>query len=205
MRFIKENPALAAGIGLPFLLVIFFSLSTAITQWAVEPPKHDMFFTVNTSNCIGGEAMARFDFSEGKVKAKYSYPKSENNYVNCYENQKLYRFSVANLSSSEITFEIPKKNDSIEIVSGWREFEIPELKNIQITNNVKAPDGYEFITQNNYHSGGIFLFSGGYGYRDIVVIKKNGRNVKIAPFGNRYYSYSDINFLGWVVSEGSKQ
>ena len=203
MRFIKENPALAAGIGLPFLLVIFFSFSAAVTQWTVEPPKYDVFFTVQSSQCIAGDAKANFSFASGKIKAKYIYQKKENNYVNCYDNQRIYRFNAKNLVSKEITFEVPAKNEDSQ---EWKEFDVAELKDLKIDNSPVALDGYSFKKSDAYYRGGFFPFFGGYNYRDGMVISKNGRTIRILPVDEgSYYSYNNINFLGWVVSEGEQK
>ncbi|MEQ1790594.1 MAG: hypothetical protein ABL857_09140, partial [Rickettsiales bacterium] len=183
MRFIKENPALAAGIGLPFLLVIFFSFSTVIMQWAVEPPKYDVLFTVQNSQCIN-DAKVRFDFSNGRIVAKYNYPKKENNYTNCYDGQKIYRFEAKKLGSKEITFTIAEKNEADKTISDWHNLQVEELANLQIDNNQVAPDGYIFGTGNGYYRGGFFPFFGGYNYRDGITISKNGRTVRLLQSDN---------------------
>ncbi len=202
MRFIKENPALAAGIGLPVLLVIFFTLATVIPQWTVASPQYDLIFTVQDYQCIGGEAKVNFDSAGGKIKAKYSYPKKENNYVNCSDSQHLYRFNAKNMISREITFELPAKQDGIY---DWQKLEISELQNLQIDNNPIAPDGYRFSGKDGYYSGGIFPFGGYHSYNGMN-ISKNGRAIDLTPINReRYYSYNNINFLGWVVSEGDKK
>jgi|CXWL01.1.fsa_nt_gi hypothetical protein len=198
MSFVKENPALAAGIGLPVLLVIFFTLATLIPKWTVAPPEYDVVFTVQDYQCIGGEAKVNFDYAGGKIKAKYSYPKKENNYVNCNDNQHLYRFNAKNMVSREITFELPAKKEGI---SDWQQFEVVELQNLKIDNNPIAPDGYKFSGKDGYYSGGIFPFGGYHSYNGMS-ISKNGRAIDLSPINReRYYSYNNINFLGWVVSE----
>lgn len=202
MRFVKENPALAAGIGLPVLLVIFFTLATLIPKWTVAPPQYDLIFTVQDYQCIGGEAKANFDYLSGKIKAKYSYPKKENNYANCNDNQYIYRFNAKNMISREITFELPARKDGVH---DWQQFEIAELKNLQIDNNPIAPDGYRFSAKDGYHSGGWFPFGGHHSYNGMN-ISKNGRAIDLTPINReRYYSYNDIRFLGWVVSEGEQK
>lgn len=202
MRFVKENPALAAGIGLPVLLVIFFVLATLIPQWTVEPPQYDAIFTVPDYQCRDGEAKVSFEFVTGKIKAKYSYPKKDNGYVNCSGNERIYRFNAKTLVSREITFEIPAKN---ETNSEPQQFSVPELSDLKIDNNELAPDGYRFNGRNSYYSGGFFPFDN-YHYHNGMSISKGGRVVSLSPINNdRYYSYSDINFLGWIIPEGDKK
>lgn len=208
MRFIKENPALAAGIGLPFLLVIFFTFSTVIMQWAVESPKYDAIFAIQDTNCLNGDAVVSFNFADGKVKARYSYPKVENNYRNCHANQSIYRFEAKNLTSRKITFELPEESEDSKTTSDWHKFEIAELANLQIDNSQVSPDGYNFKNKNGYYNGYFSPFFGGYRYRDSVVISKNGRNIKILPTDNRYYNYyayDNVIFLGWVISDTGRK
>ncbi len=134
----------------------------------------------------------------GNIKAKYSYP--ENN--TCSYSQEIYRFSAKNLTSKEITFEIPAKNeDSKE----WKEFEIEELKSLEIDNSPVAPDGYIFNGEGKGYSHGMFWF--GYRTYNGISINKNGRKISISPVtSEQNYSYSAVDFLGWVVSEeGEKQ
>lgn len=202
MRFVRENPALAAGIGLPFLLVIFFTLATVIPQWTVAPPEYDVIFIVPDYQCREGEAKVEFDFALGKIKAKYSYPKKENDYVNCNGNERVYRFNAKTMISREITFELPPKKDAN---TEGRQFEIPELTNLKIDNNPVAQDGYRFNGRDGYYSSGFFPFDN-YHYRNGMSISKNGRAVAISPINDdRYYSYSEVDFLGWVIPEGDKK
>ncbi len=203
MKFIKENPALAAGIGLPFLLVILFALASIIPKWLVAPPSYDLIFTIQDFSCKNGDGKANFDNIDGRIKAKYIYPKKENNYINCSDNQRIYRFFANIQNSREITFELPAKKEEM---TDWNDFEITELKELRIDNNPVAPDGYTFSAGSNYYSSGFFLFGGGYSYRDTAAIYKDGRLVSIIPLEkDRYYYGNQIKFLGWVASDGEKK
>lgn len=195
MRFIKENPALAAGIGLPFLLVIIFSLAAAIPSWLVAPPQYDLLFTATQYN-NNSDIEVRFQVVSGGVKAEQRKIEKVNNYYN-NNSPRLYRYNVRNNSVKEIVLS-PKSDDSKD----WHEFSVPEVKSLKLDNNSKAPDGYEFASQYGYSGGGLFFPFSNH-YRDGVSIVKDGRAIAIPQMErNRYYYGSDVKLLGWVVSEG---
>lgn len=199
MRFVRENPALAAGIGLPVLLVIFFTLATLIPQWTVAPPEYDVIFSIRDYGCISGDAKANFEVFDGRIKAKYIYvTKEQNNYANCSDNERIYRFDAKNMVSREITVKLPGKQENSP---NWQDFEVAELKDLQIDNNPVAPDGYKFTGTGDYYYGGLFPFYGSSSSKGMS-ISKNGRAISISPINReRYYSYNNINLLGWVISE----
>jgi hypothetical protein len=200
MRFIKENPALAAGIGLPVLLIIFFSLATIIPQWFVEPPEYDLLFTVNERKCNENSVDVRLKIIDEKIKAEYLYPKKEND---CYYNKKIYLFSAKNLTSQEIPYEIPAKD---AIIIYWKQFDIAKISSLKLQDQTIAKDGYEFRNRNCYSGGGFFPFFGESNYMNSVAIAKNGRNVRVFPITNdRYYSYYNIEFLGWIIPDGEQK
>ncbi len=201
MRFIKENPALSAGIGLPVLLVLLFSLATIIPQWLVAPPQYDVIFVMRNQPCVGEESKVSFEFIKGKIRAKYIYPKNANGSVSCYDSQKLFRFDAKNMTSKEITFEVPAKNED---GAEWKELEIEELKNIKLDNSPVAPDGYEFVNVDNDYRGGISPFAGR-SNRTGLVISKSGRKFEIlSDSRDRFYHYGNTGFIGWVIPEGEK-
>src|SRR5687768_14291372 len=53
-RLIKKNPALATGILLPVLLVVLFSIAALVPKFLVEPPGHDLLFSVKSYSLQAG-------------------------------------------------------------------------------------------------------------------------------------------------------
>lgn len=197
MRFIKENPALAAGIGLPFLLVIFFSLAAVIPQWLVADPQYDFLFS-DTQYHKNSDVEVRFQVVDGAIKIEQRKPDKDNSYNSTH----LYRYNTKNNSVQEIALS-PKSDDNKD----WHEFSVSEIKSLKLDNNSKSLDGYEFAGQYGYYSGGgLFFFGGGGRYRDGLSLVKNGRVVYISQTrGDRLYYSRDAKFLGWVISEGDKK
>jgi len=203
MRFIKENPSLAAGIGLPILLLVFFSLASIIPQWTVAPPKYDLLFSIEENRCDDKKPSVNFKLVGSSMKAEYLYPEKKDNYSNCYQYKKLYRFSAAKNESREIVYDVPAKDKQI---TDWKNFEIAEVKNLKLDGSKKAKDGYEFFGRyDRYYGGGLFFFGGGYSSRNMVSINNSGRAVNISPFNkDSEYYYSNVEFIGWVEEEGAK-
>lgn len=198
MRFIKENPALAAGIGLPFLLVVIFSLAAVIPQWLVAPPQYDLLFIANQYN-NNSDTEIRLQVVGGVLKAEQRKLERVNNYYN-NNVPHLYRYSVRNNSVQEINLSPKSTVESKD----WQEFSVPEVQSLKLDNNSKAPDGYEFAGQYGYSGGSIFFPFGGR-YRDGVSIIKDGRAVALPKIDGSYYYPGNVKFLGWIVSEGDKK
>ena len=199
MHFIKENPSLAAGIGLPVLLLILFSLAAFIPQWLVVPPKYDLLFSkIIYNDCNFKNAMIDFHTIDNHIEAKYKYPEVDNN--SCGKTRKLYRFFVKNLSSQEIAFDAPAKQKSKDLE--WTIFKIKEVESLKISSNSIAPDGYKFY-RDGYDDRGIFpIFFGNHSYYGSYIIK-GGRKIEL-NHSSEDYSYDNIEFLGWIIPDGEQ-
>jgi hypothetical protein len=200
MRFIKENPALAAGIGLPVLLVILFSVAAAIPKWTVAPPEYDLLFTTNQYD-RNSDVEVRFQVVDGHIKAQQRKVDKNNSYNNNLPH--LYRYNVKSNNIREIAVSTNLPGDS----QGWQELPVPEVDSLKIDSNIKAPDGYEFRNEYGYYRGDMFLFPfGGSRYYNGVSIVKDGRSVSFPEIGsNRYYYGNEVKFLGWIIAEESRK
>ncbi|MEZ5691025.1 MAG: hypothetical protein R3D71_05100 [Rickettsiales bacterium] len=197
MKFIKENPALAAGIGLPIILIIFFYIATAIPRWTVAPPKYNLVFSVQEYSGCRKEPEVNFKTVNGKIAAEYKYNKN-----NVCNNKKLYIFDAKTLVSREINFNMPPEDGEVGI---WKKFDIPELESIKLDNSPVSPDGYQFADNYRYnYRSGFFPFGGYYGGRNGLAINKDGRVFRIYPNNGKNYSYSINNtyLLGWIIADG---
>lgn len=199
MKFIKENPALAAGVGLPVLLVILLILATLIPQWTVAPPQYDFLFT-SSSYENKNDYEVRFSVRDGKLKAEQhrddDYRKSNSQ----YDLNHLYRYDAKTGNVSEISFNT--KNDVED--NKWNEFEVESAKSLQLSNNSIAPDGYQFYGDGSYYSGGGMFFPfGGSSYHSGIFLAKSGRKVTVPLTTiNRYsYNYYNTKFIGWVIPQ----
>jgi hypothetical protein len=52
--FLRENPTIAFGLGLPLLLVVVFLLISGIPALLVEPPQYDLLYATEYNNYPNG-------------------------------------------------------------------------------------------------------------------------------------------------------
>lgn len=52
--FLKENPTIAFGLGLPLLLVLLFLLVSGIPTLLVAPPQYEVLYTTESYNYPNG-------------------------------------------------------------------------------------------------------------------------------------------------------
>jgi hypothetical protein len=201
MRVLKENPALAVGIGLPILVVIFFAVATIVPSWLVAPPQYDVLFAVNIPNYAAHEPSngeIKFAASNGHLKA---YRRFDPKQACCPNNMQLYMFEAKTGRVHEIFIEpvsAPANADG-----NWKEFTVPEAEKLQIDPSTIAPDGYEFHDRSGY-GGEVWPFFAGHSVHDRMAIGKQGREVTIPlPVSNNIY-ISNAQFIGWVVGKDGK-
>ncbi|MDX1974498.1 MAG: hypothetical protein SFT92_02355 [Rickettsiales bacterium] len=188
MRLLKENPALAAGIGLPLLLMVFFAIASTLPGMLVEPPKYGLLFTQNKYEAASDQDI-RVTVENKKVKVLTRFWDDKN-----YNRQRprLYYFDPKTNNTREITIPVDLNNKDIQ----WKPVELPEIQNWVVDVSTTAPDGYSFSKDGSVDSGS-FLFSARSDRS--VTIYKDGNMVKIPTLSNRRYDYYNVEFLGWVT------
>ena len=186
--WMKQNPTLAAGIGLPLILVILFSIASAVPAMFVEAPKHDLlFYTHNYSNRIGADVT--LSVVNGRLKSQYKQRADQ--YSN--NTQNLYRYYAKTGQVKQITA-LPPDSGTDHL----QEFTIPEVSDLKLDTNLTAPDGYTFKPYRSNSGGDIgSLFFGGSYRMNGPLISKDGRSIPLNPASNDYYGYN-AQFLGWV-------
>ncbi len=196
MRFIRENPALAAGIGLPILVVILFFLAAVVPSWLVAPPRYDMLYTLDvyypyTLHTADSDDV-RYDVVDGHLKAYNRWNK--NRYATTMTH--LFLFDAEKMATREISSPppIPAADDN-----EWHEFPIEETKGMTLDATSVAPDGYEF--HDHYDTGEFFwpIFSS-QPDRERIFIEKNARTINLAIPGSSTYQRGNPHFLGWITS-----
>lgn len=194
MRFIKENPALAAGIGLPVLLVILFSVASMIPQWTVAPPQYDVLF-IDEQYDNTPESTYSFQVVDGRVKVKgLSISAETTKQHSGRQVQRLYRYRIASNTAEEIMLP-PAAVENTE----WQELAVPDIASLKVDSKATAPDGYIFSNRDN-NRGGIFPFDN-YSSRYAWALRKNTRIVPVQPPTGRNYYSANMKFLGWIISE----
>lgn len=200
--FLKDNPTLVFGLGLPVLLVFIFSLAASLPNLGATPPKYDVIFATNYNESYGNGAGYHISVVEGKLNLSYV---GECGYYNTPE---LYRYQPASGSIKRIDFNIPPESrkscksgqDTDHANTKVVSVDIPELATTTLNNSNPAPDGYQFTFSDEYSGGGILpsLFFGRSYYNE-PELRKGSYRIKL-PLVKNYYNYSNARFIGWVES-----
>lgn len=196
--FLRENPTIAFGLGLPLLLVVAFLLISGIPALLVEPPQYDVLYATEYYNYPNG---VRISVVDRKVQVVYQGSSAG------YQHPRLWRYSPKTGAVKEIGIMLPPglappgqspaaPQDAAKITP----IEVPDLAGLTIDSSSVAPDGYEFSAGRNGYSGDVFtdLFYSSR-YRNEAVLTKKGRSIRLPNAGNVYYS-NYTHFVGWVVS-----
>ncbi len=195
--FLRENPTIAFGLGLPLLLVMVFLLVSGIPNLLVASPQNDLLFATEYYNHQNGMQISVINQSVQVI--------DQGNLPN---NQKprIWRYHAKTGAVQEIAFTLPSRTirsgtkpattDDIAIMTP---VDVPDLEGIKVDSASIAPDGYEFSVGNRYSGnpfGSLFYSSR---YHHDAVLSKNGRRILLPDAPVRYYR-GNIHFIGWVVS-----
>ena len=197
--FLRENPTIAFGLGLPLLLVVVFLLVSGIPALVVEPPQYDVLYATEYYNYQNGVQISVVD---QKVHVIYQGAEQTN------RKPRLWRYNpktgavkeiaiivpAGGLPQADTTQQAPQEGRQTTVLS------VPDLEGLTVDSSSIAPDGYEFRLGRNRYSGHLFreLFYSSR-YRHEAVLTKNGRSIRLPNAVDRYYS-SNTHFVGWVVS-----
>ena len=193
-NWIKENLVLAVGLTLPLLLIVLFFVASVLPKSMGTPPQHEMLFsTMKYEYQKSPDYLLDFKVKDGKVMVSAKKLDEKNN---SGSSTKLMAYDGKTETVREITIDNAKAGAAA--VNG--EIILDETKNLTIDTNVTSPDGY-VLEGPNYGSSGLVggLFGGGYrnsGFR----LKKGAVGYKMPNMQPDYY-YSNVQFLGWVVSK----
>jgi len=196
--FLRENPTIAFGLGLPLLLVVIFLLVSGIPTLLVDPPQYDVIYATEYYNYQNGVQISVVD---KKVHVIYRGVDQYN------RTPRIWRYSPKTGAVQEIAYimppGLPKASQTPatpEESSTTTTISVPDLEGLAIDSSSIAPDGYEFRLGNERFSGNIFgeLFYSSR-YRHEAVLTKNGRSIRLPNAEDHYYS-SSTHFIGWVVS-----
>ncbi len=190
IQLIRRNPMLAAGILLPFIVVVFFMLATAIPRWLVDPPQYDFVFTSMQNPTSGPPIDLAIVVEDQRVKARVY--KKENAYRTM---RKLFVFDHETRSIREIPIKLPTDVDNLE---NGAYIDIPELAARTASTSRTSPDGYE-VRGPGYRGGDFFPFFGGrHSYS--FTLHKDGAVVDIPRVNDdTTYYYYNASFLGWLT------
>jgi len=200
-KFIRENPTIAFGLGLPLLLVLVFLLSSAIPTLLVANPQYDVLYVTDFYNNQSG-----IQVSVVNNKVEVIYQGSIKN----RQKPRIWRYDPKLGAVKEMSFVLPaglrqKGNKSNthnqEDVLKSTLIEVPDLEGLEVDSSSIAPDGYEFSVGTDHYSrnvfGNIFYSSRN---RHEAHLSKIGRSIRLPNGGGNYYR-GTTRFIGWVVSQ----
>ena len=195
--FLRENPTIAFGLGLPLLLVVVFLIVSGIPSLLVDPPKYDVLYTTGHNNYRN---TAQISVVEQKVQVIQHEPLPGDQWP------QLWRYSSATCAVKEIAIiwaysaPAPGQNSANQLVRRNTVINVPELDGLTVDSSSIAPDGYEFRARSGRSGnafGGLFYSSR---YNNEAVLVKDVRRVRLPNVGNRYY-YGNSQFVGWVLEQ----
>ena len=196
--YLRENPTIAFGLGLPLLLVIVFLLISGIPSLLVKPPQYDVVYATGYGNYQN-----TVQISVVNQKAQVTYQGDTNN-----RRPRLWRYNPETGAVREISITFPPSlNQTRKDSAGSKEVtmptvvDVPDLEGLTIDSSSIAPDGYEFNGGEGRYSRNVFggmFYSSRYSYE--AVLSKKGRSIRLPHSNDRYYS-RDTHFIGWVVPQ----
>lgn len=200
-NFIRDNPTIAFGLGLPLLLVVLFLAISGIPALLVAPAQHDVLYVTNYGYGNNAQNTLQIVVVGDRVQVNYL------GNTQPYQNPRLWRFNPKTGAVKEIALLLPPglapntgrpveapKNPTVTPI------EVPDLAGLKVDSSSLAPDGYLFSTGADGYSGGMFpglFYSSRYRYQAELV--KNGRSIRLPNTDGAYYDNS-VRFIGWVVS-----
>lgn len=195
--FLRENPTIAFGLGLPLLLVVVFLLISGVPALLVADPQYDVLYATEYYDNQNG---VQISVVEQKVQVIYQGSLKNG------RKPRLWRYDPKTGAVREIAIILPPdlapadaKSDASREASKTTLIDVPDLKGLTVDSSSIAPDGYEFSVGGKRYSGNLFgeLFYSSR-YRHTAVLTKNGRSIRLPDSADQYYSYN-TRFIGWVV------
>lgn len=196
--FIRENPTIAFGLGLPLLLVLLFLLISGLPSLLVDPPRHDVLYATEYYNNQQGVQISVVD---QKVVVSYRgnaqvrpLPRLWRYYSKTGAVQEIAILLPPNLTSSGATTAEPQ-----DILTSTP-IKVPDVEGMVVDSSSIAPDGYEFSSGSDRYSRNVFdgLFNSSR-YRHQATLSKDGRSIRL-PNADTYYYSQNTRFIGWVMS-----
>jgi hypothetical protein len=196
-KFLRENPTIAFGLGLPIVIVVIFLLVSGIPSVLVDDPEYDLIYATEYYGNGNGVQIAVLN---QEIQVTY------NGNSLGYSTARLWRYSPKTGSVREISIVLPpgllpagSREATPEAASQVTPIPVPDLTGVAIDASSVAPDGYEFSSGADGYSND-FIFTGMFSsrYRRQAVLIKNGRSIRLPNTDATYYS-NYTRFIGWVV------
>lgn len=197
-QYLRENPTITFGLGLPLLLVIAFMLISGIPALLVDAPLHDVLYATDYYNQQNGVQIAVIN---RKVQVVY-----RGNSLG-YQNPRLWRYNPKTGAVQEIAILVPPglAPPTPGVITPATEqtitpISVADLADLTVDPSSIAPDGYEFTSGASDYSRDMFtgmFYSQRYGAG--AALTKSGRSIRL-PHAGTDYSSTYTRLVGWVVA-----
>jgi hypothetical protein len=201
-NFIRDNPTIAFGLGLPLVLVVVFLAISGIPALLVPPAQHDVLYATNYTHYNNAQNTVQIAVIGDRVQVNYV------GNTQPYQQPRLWRFNPRTGAVKEIALLLPpglapNTGRPIEAQQSpsITPMEVPDLVGLKVDSSSLAPDGYAFSASAEGYSGRVFtgLFYSSR-YRSQAELLKNGRSIRLPNTDGAYYYGNAVRFIGWVVS-----
>lgn len=196
-KFLRENPTIAFGLGLPLLLVVVFLLVSGVPSLLVAAPQYDVLYATQYYDFANGVQISVVD---QKVQVVYRGG------AQGYQRPRLWRYSAKTGAVQEIAILLPAdvapepNAAGSEASSRVVTIDVPALVELTVDPSSIAPDGYEFSAGATDYPRDVFSELFGFSrYRNEAVLEKDGRSIRL-PSADGVYYYGNTRFIGWVIS-----
>lgn len=197
--FLRDNIVLVAAFALPALVAVLFVLATAIPQWTVSPPQHDLVLRVEQYAQPQPEVAVEFMVRDGRLEAIVRpVPRPENPAMGIPYVQRwtLLLFDHEAMQVREVPVDLPRTvppGDTRTVV-------VEALAGRRVTSDTVAPDGYRVTNLSTGGGGGIVgeLFGMDRRYRRGIAVGKDGRTIRLELPAPHRDTYGVIAPIGWI-------
>jgi hypothetical protein len=202
-KWIKQNLVLVSGIVLPVLLVAGFFVLNRMPGMLADPPANDFLLVAYRYDYRNpGAYYLSFEVRDGKLSGRAIPRGDDNRYVN-RQHAGIFLYRAGDNSFDEFTFDLPEGLDDLkESVA----LDLAEAGELKLDKRKKSADGYQFEYLGYRGRGGLLgeLFGMGRRHASNYVLKKGNVYFDLPnPTAGPNHYQNDLQFMGWVVKEGS--
>ena len=199
-KFIRDNPTIAFGLGLPLLLVAVFLAISGIPTLLVAPAQYDVLYATNYNYYNNAQNAIQIAVVGDRVQVSYV------GNTQPYQTPRLWRFNPKTGAVKEIALQLPPglapnsgRPVEAEKAPSVTPINVPDLAELKVDSSSLAPDGYRFNSGAEGYRGNVFdgLFFGSR-YRNQAELIKDGRSIRLPNTEDGAYG-NTVRFVGWVL------
>ncbi len=200
-QFIRDNPTIAFGLGLPLLLVAVFLAISGIPVLLVAPAQYEVLYATHYNFHNNPHNAIRIAVVGDRVQVSYV------GNTQPYQTPRLWRFNPKTGAVKEIALPLPPglapnsgRPVEAEKTPSVTPIDVPDLAGLRVDSSSLAPDGYRFSSGADGYGGKVFdgLFLGSSHYRVHAELVKDGRSIRLPETEGAYYGNA-VRFVGWVL------